>query len=83
MAGKQQAAQRGDTVKLTLAHPLTLDGTDYGTEDEVTVPREQAVAIINNGYAAGVEPSDPAAVARALGNEELARNVEAQTTKSD
>lgn len=62
-------------VTLTLAHPLSadqarrrraVDDREYNTGDQITVPHPDAVSIINAGFAAGVDPGDPGAVAAAL-----------------
>ena len=63
------------TVKLTLANHLGagharglgLEDKDYAPGDTVSVSREVAIGVINSGYAAGVNPADRAAVAKALG----------------
>lgn len=64
-----------DTVTLTLAHPFSAayaervhaqDVKDYWIGDKITVPKADAVTIINAGYATGVDPSDKAAVDKAL-----------------
>lgn len=68
-------------VTLPLAHPLTADQAarlrardvhDYGINEEITVPREEALAVINAGYASGVDPADREAVAKAMKEPELA-----------
>lgn len=68
-----------DTVTLILAHPLSgeqaarlgIEGAsttkDYRQGDSVTLPRENGRAVINAGYAKGVEPEDRDAVHKALG----------------
>lgn len=66
-----------DKVTLTLAHPLTAKqaerlhieggGKDLVQGDSITLPREDARAVINAGYAAGVEPENHDAVRKALG----------------
>jgi hypothetical protein len=64
-----------EMVALKLAHPLTADRAatlraaevrDYAVGEEIVVPSDEARAVIGAGYALGVEPSDPGAVARAL-----------------
>jgi hypothetical protein len=63
-----------DDVTLTLAHPLGatyaerlgLEAKEHPVGDKITVSRDRARAIIDAGYAAGVDPGDPAAVASAL-----------------
>ena len=62
-------------VTLTLAHPLDAhqaerlhakDVKDYGTLDKITVPVDDARAIINAGFAADVDPENHEQVAAAL-----------------
>jgi hypothetical protein len=64
-----------DTVTLKLAHPLKAehaerlhakDAKDYWIGDQITVPRADAIFIIQAGYAAGVDPADHDAVHKAL-----------------
>lgn len=64
-----------EMVTLKLAHPLDADRAaglraadvrEYAVGEEITVPMDEARAIISAGYALGVEPSDKEAVARAL-----------------
>ena len=64
-----------DQVTIQLAHPLTaaqvarLRATDPGDRnvgDSITVPRDEALAVINSGYARGIDPSDTDAVRTAL-----------------
>jgi hypothetical protein len=63
-------------ITLKLAHPLTAEQAarlratevqDYPNPGmEITVPREEARAIIDAGYASGVEPQDQDAVSAVL-----------------
>lgn len=62
-------------VTLTLAHPLTAqqadrlrakDSKDYKVGDKITVPMDDARAIINAGFAAGIDPADHKQVRSAL-----------------
>lgn len=64
-----------ETVTLTLAHPLSAhqaarlnakDDKDYKVGDKITVPLGNAHAIINAGFAAGVEPENSEQVQAAL-----------------
>jgi hypothetical protein len=65
------------TIPLRLAHPMKaeyavrhcLEERDYGPGSEVFVSDDSARALIAAGYAAGVDPEDPAAVAQALNPE--------------
>lgn len=56
-----------DMVTLTLAHPLNQqqaervhakDKKDYGIGDKIVVPKDDARAIINAGFADGIDPDD-------------------------
>lgn len=64
-----------DQITLTLAHPLNArqverlhakDVRDYLTGEKIVVPRNDARAIINAGFAAGVEPGNAEQVNKAL-----------------
>ena len=63
-----------DTVTLKLAHPLSADQAksvgaeprQYAPGDDVTVPVNSAMTVINAGYAQ-VDPADGDAVRMALG----------------
>lgn len=63
-----------DEVTLTLAHPLSavyaerlgLDAKDHPVGAKITLSRDRARAVIDAGYAAGVDPGDRAAVSEAL-----------------
>lgn len=77
-----------NTVSLTLAHPLSAAQAEklhaaqvkgYTVGDKITVSKDDAVAIINAGYAAGVDPQNHEAVRDALGDKPAAPRVE--TTK--
>jgi len=61
--------------KIRLAHPLDAEQAarlraaeikDYQAGEEIEVPEVDAIAIINAGYAAGVNPRNPEAVRAAL-----------------
>jgi hypothetical protein len=63
------------TVTLTLAHPLDTrqaerlhakDAKEYKVGDKIVVPRDDARAIINAGFAAGIDPQDHDQVRAAL-----------------
>jgi hypothetical protein len=63
------------TVTLTLAHPLNAkqadrlhakDSKDYAVGDKIVVPPDDARAIINAGFAQGVDPEDHEQVKAAL-----------------
>ncbi|MFB8235533.1 hypothetical protein ACFC58_03185 [Kitasatospora purpeofusca] len=54
------------TVRIAVAHYLTWEGYELAPGDEVELPHHQARQFIASGYAAGVDPSDPEAVAKAL-----------------
>lgn len=65
-----------NTVTLTLAHPLTAQQVerlhakevrDYRQGDKITVPQDDARAIINAGYADGVDPENQEQTQSALG----------------
>lgn len=66
-----------DMVTLRLAGPISVaqaaklrakEVKDYPQPGlEITVPRDEARALIDAGYASGVEPTDTEAVAKALG----------------
>jgi hypothetical protein len=72
-------------VTLKLSNPLTADQArrlharddkDYSTPGaEITVPRDSARALIDAGYAAGVEPADEEAVEEVLKTEGKAAKV--------
>lgn len=64
-----------DMVTLTLAHPLNSeqvtrlhakDIKDYNSGDKITVPRDDARAIINAGFASQIDPADHSQVEAAL-----------------
>ena len=64
-----------EMVTLTLAHPLSAkqadrlhasESRDYNIDDKITVPVEDARAIINSGFAAGVDPEQHDQVTAAL-----------------
>lgn len=64
-----------DHVTIELAHPLyaeqaarlrATDVREYEIGERITVPREEAAAIINAGFASGVDPQDQGQVAAAL-----------------
>lgn len=83
-----------DMVTLKLASPVSKmqaermrakEVKDYPSPGlEITVPRDEARVLINAGYAAGVEPSDAAAVDKALGEPVAAKSATSRTAaKSD
>lgn len=64
-----------DTVTLALAHPLSPDQArrlnakdvkEYKVGDKITVPLDNAHAIINAGFADGVEPGNADQIQAAL-----------------
>ncbi|WP_327074437.1 hypothetical protein OG196_31855 [Kitasatospora purpeofusca] len=54
------------TVRIAVAHHLTWEGIELTPGDEIELPHHQARQFVASGYAAGVDPSDPEAVAKAL-----------------
>lgn len=67
---RRASSEDSDEVTLKLAHPLNennpFTGKAEGVNEEVTLDRQSAAALIASGYAQ-VDPGDPAAVAEALG----------------
>ncbi|WP_406205300.1 hypothetical protein OH807_30610 [Kitasatospora sp. NBC_01560] len=55
-----------ENVRITLAHHLNRDGVELAPGDEIEVAHQEARQLIASGYAAGVDPSDQEAVAKAL-----------------
>jgi hypothetical protein len=77
ITGDPNTSQSGTGgVTITLAHPLPLDALqrvniggydrDLGIGDTITVRPEVARSLIGAGYAAGIDPENPAAVRAAL-----------------
>jgi hypothetical protein len=64
------------------AAPLGLEVKDYATNDEVTVDRQTARAIIGAGYAQ-VDPEDTSAVNEALGIDSPSRVVAGRTDEDE
>lgn len=76
--GVSRAASEGDSVTLTLAHPISRpedkrylglpEDEDYGPGEQVTVNKNGAQSLISAGMAA-VDVGDPVAVRKALGED--------------
>ncbi|MGW4891061.1 hypothetical protein ACWEQL_02160 [Kitasatospora sp. NPDC004240] len=58
-----------DRIRIVLAHHLTREDEQLAPGDEIDVPHHEARQLISAGYVAGVDPSDPQAVAKALAPE--------------
>lgn len=80
-----------DTVTITLAHPLSIrqserlrakEARDYNTGDKITVPRDDARAIINAGFADGVDPENHEQVRAALDGTLPAKSAAKAATKA-
>lgn len=65
------------TVTITLAHPLSEDRArlarvkqvkEYPVGAKVSLPPDEARALIKAGYAQGIDPDEPEQVADALGS---------------
>ncbi|MBO1413223.1 hypothetical protein [Streptomyces sp. FH025] len=55
-----------DRVRIVLAHHFSRDGEQLLPGDEIEVPHHEAQQLIGAGYVADVDPTDSAAVAKAL-----------------